>query len=37
MLPATLVWFDEAGRHHESLDTERPVARRVPAVLPQRH
>jgi len=24
-LPATLVWFDEAGRHVESLDHERPV------------
>lgn len=24
-LPATLVWFDEAGRHQESLDSERPV------------
>ena len=26
-LPATLVWFDEAGRHQESLDSERPVGR----------
>jgi predicted dehydrogenase len=24
-LPATLVWFDSAGRHMESLDAERPV------------
>jgi len=24
-LPSTLVWFDEAGRHQESLDSERPV------------
>lgn len=24
-LPATLVWFDEAGRHQESLESERPV------------
>jgi len=24
-LPAGLVWFDEAGRHQESLDSERPV------------
>ncbi len=24
-LPNTLVWFDEAGRHQESLDCERPV------------
>jgi len=24
-LPATLVWFDEAGRHMESLDHERPA------------
>jgi predicted dehydrogenase len=24
-LPATLVWFDAAGRHQESLDSERPV------------
>jgi predicted dehydrogenase len=23
--PASLVWFDEAGRHHESLESERPV------------
>ncbi|MBU4399654.1 MAG: Gfo/Idh/MocA family oxidoreductase [Planctomycetes bacterium] len=24
-LPTTLVWFDEAGRHQESLDSERPL------------
>lgn len=24
-LPATLVWFDNAGRHQESLESERPV------------
>jgi predicted dehydrogenase len=24
-LPSTLVWFDEAGRHHETLDSDRPV------------
>jgi len=24
-LPAGLVWFDEAGRHQESLEAERPV------------
>lgn len=24
-LPSTLVWFDEAGRHQESLGNERPV------------
>jgi hypothetical protein len=24
-LPATLIWFDSAGRHMESLDSERPV------------
>lgn len=24
-LPATLVWFDAAGRHQESLESERPV------------
>jgi predicted dehydrogenase len=25
-LPSTLIWFDEAGRHMESLESERPVA-----------
>jgi len=24
-LPANLIWFDEAGRHQESLESERPV------------
>jgi predicted dehydrogenase len=24
-LPTNLVWFDEAGRHQESLENERPV------------
>jgi hypothetical protein len=24
-LPSTLVWFDEAGRHQESLESERPI------------
>lgn len=24
-LPSSLVWFDRAGRHQESLDSERPV------------
>lgn len=28
-LPATLVWFDEAGRHQESLDAERPVGEQL--------
>lgn len=28
-LPATLVWFDEAGRHLESLESERPVGERL--------
>ncbi len=28
-LPSTLVWFDEAGRHQESLDNERPVGERL--------
>ena len=28
-LPSTLVWFDEAGRHQESLDAERPVAEQL--------
>jgi predicted dehydrogenase len=28
-LPATLVWFDEAGRHVESLDNERPVGEQM--------
>jgi hypothetical protein len=28
-LPATIVWFDEAGQHLESLDNERPVGERL--------
>ncbi len=28
-LPASLVWFDEAGRHQESLDDERPIGERL--------
>lgn len=28
-LPSTLVWFDTAGRHQESLDTERPVGEQL--------
>ncbi len=28
-LPSTLVWFDTAGRHQESLDSERPVGERL--------
>lgn len=24
-LPATLIWFDKAGRHQESLESERPI------------
>jgi len=24
-LPSTLIWFDEAGRHMEALESERPV------------
>jgi len=28
-LPATLVWFDEAGRHVESLDSERPIGEQM--------
>jgi len=28
-LPATLVWFDAAGRHMESLESERPVGERL--------
>lgn len=27
--PATLVWFDEAGRHQESLESERPVGEQL--------
>ncbi len=28
-LPSTLVWFDEAGRHLESLDQDRPVGEQL--------
>jgi predicted dehydrogenase len=28
-LPTTLVWFDEAGRHQESLDNERSVGEQL--------
>jgi len=28
-LPTTLIWFDRAGRHMESLDSERPVGEQM--------
>jgi hypothetical protein len=28
-LPSTLIWFDKAGRHHESLESERPVGEQL--------
>jgi len=28
-LPASLIWFDQAGRHQESLDSERPVGEQL--------
>ncbi|MDP6557149.1 MAG: Gfo/Idh/MocA family oxidoreductase [Pirellulaceae bacterium] len=28
-LPSTLIWFDDAGRHMESLDNERPVGEQL--------
>jgi len=28
-LPSTLIWFDDAGRHRESLDSERPVGEQL--------
>jgi len=28
-LPSTLIWFDSAGRHQESLETERPVGEQL--------
>jgi len=28
-LPASLVWFDELGRHQEALDSERPVGEQL--------
>lgn len=28
-LPTTVIWFDDAGRHQESLDSERPTTERL--------
>lgn len=28
-LPATVIWFDDAGRHQESLDSERPIGEQL--------
>jgi len=28
-LPASLIWFDQAGRHQESLESERPVGEQL--------
>jgi predicted dehydrogenase len=28
-LPASLIWFDRAGRHQESLESERPVGEQL--------
>ena len=28
-LPTSLIWFDQAGRHQESLDSERPVGEQL--------
>jgi predicted dehydrogenase len=28
-LPSTVIWFDEAGRHQESLDGERPIGEQL--------
>ena len=28
-LPSSLVWFDTAGRHQESLESERPVGEQM--------
>ncbi|MFZ5831861.1 MAG: Gfo/Idh/MocA family protein [Planctomycetota bacterium] len=28
-LPSTLIWFDDAGRHQESLESERPVGEQL--------
>lgn len=28
-LPTTLIWYDEAGRHQESLENERPVGEQL--------
>ena len=35
-IPSTLVWFDEAGRHQESLDFERPGGRAAFDAVPPR-
>lgn len=35
-LPTTLVWFDEAGRHMEALDTELPVGEQLLAQFHRR-
>jgi predicted dehydrogenase len=32
-LPSTLIWFDEAGRHMESLESERPVGEQLLALF----
>lgn len=32
-LPATLIWFDQAGRHMESLESERPVGEQLLALF----
>ena len=28
-LPSTVIWFDDAGRHQESLDGERPIGEQL--------
>jgi predicted dehydrogenase len=28
-LPTTVIWFDDAGRHQESLDGERPIGEQL--------
>ncbi len=32
-LPTSLIWFDRAGRHQESLDSERPVGEQLLAAF----
>ena len=32
-LPSSIVWFDEAGRHMESLESERPVGEQMLAMF----
>lgn len=32
-LPTTLIWFDDAGRHMESLESERPVGEQLLALF----